>query len=164
MKLIVSCSELVQTVIEAEKAGICFYERLSEVMRSTKARDLFARIGEEEQQHVCELERLSHAADGYHPTQMCAGVSPEEYSAYLRALLEGRLFTDERTCRQMARNTWDEAAAAQLACTFEKEIILFLYEVRRFVPEAEKLAVDRLLEAGYTHLRLLHALGESQRP
>jgi rubrerythrin len=147
-------------VIEAEKIGIGFYECLAESTRSAEARKVFTRIGEEEKEHVPQLERLSDAVADRRPTETYA----EEYYQYLSALVGSRLFRDRRFCRQMARNTWDETAAAQLAASFEKEIILFLHEMRRFVPQAQQGTVDGLLEGEYEHLRRLHAMEQGQPP
>jgi len=158
MSVLLAGSELIQTVIEAERIGIGFYECLAETTMSTEARNLFARIGEEEKEHARELECLLDASQGY----LAAGVYPEEYYGYVKALVAGRLFKDEQTCRQMAKGVQDEAEAAQLASSFERDVILFLHEMRRLVREARQGTVDRLLAGEHAHLTHLHALGRGK--
>ena len=77
------------------------------------------------------------------------------------AFLEGRAFTNEQMCRQMVAGVRDEKEAARLASNLEKEIILFLYEMRRFVPEEQRTGVEWLLDEEYRLLRRLHPLGQS---
>lgn len=153
-----SGAEVVQMVVEAESIGVDFYECLAGAMRSGRAKNVFMRIREEEQQHLAELERLSDAVGAYRAPEMYA----EEYYAYLRALVKSRVFTDKQTCRRMAKNAWDEAAAAQLASDFEKEVILFLYEMRRLVLPRGQSTVDGLLEGEREHLRQLQTLGQDR--
>jgi len=159
MDPVFSGAEIVQMVIEAEEIGVGFYECLAEAARSPEAKNVFARIVEEEKEHVRELERLVDAVHGYRPT----GTYSEEYYAYLSALVDGKVFKDRRACRQMARDAHDEAEAARLAASYEKEIILFIHELRRFVPEAEKATVDRLLEDESKHVGQFHGLAVNRQ-
>jgi len=152
--------DLIEAVIEAEKLGATFYQCLAENTPRTKASDLFARIGQEEREHVQELESLLAAAQGHPPAESY----PDEYHEYLQALVEGRVFPDEETCRQMARDVPDEAEACPLASSFEKQIILLLHEMRRLLPEDRHDTVQRLLEGEYEHLRHLHALEQEGQP
>ena len=147
-----SDTELVEMVARAEKIGVSFYECLAGAARSKDARDLFARIVREEKEHVRELEGLvgHQAAETY----------PDEYYAYLRALVEGRAFGDDQSCQRMAKNTRDESEALRIASDFEKEVILFLHEMRRFLPEGKQETVDRLLRGEHEHIAHLHALGQ----
>ena len=151
-----SDTELVEMVAQAEKIGVGFYECLAGAARSKDARDLFARIAREEKEHVRELEGLVGAAGGH----QTAETYPDENYAYLRALVEGRAFGDEQSCLRMAKNTRDESEALRIASDFEKEVILFLHEMRRFLPEGKQETVDRLLRGEQEHIAHLHALGQ----
>ena len=159
MSAVFTGRDLIDAVIEAEKLGAGFYQCVAENTPATKASDLFARIGQEEREHVQELESLLDAAEGYAPAESY----PDEYHEYLHALVEGKVFPDEETCKQMARDVRDEAQACPLASSFEKQIILFLHEMRRFLPEHRHGVVQKLLEGEYEHVRRLHALEQSAR-
>lgn len=146
--------EIIQLLLESKKIGLEFYDTLSEVTRETRAGNVFRQIRLEEKEHLEELERLSETVSSCHLSK----TYPEEYCRYLKALKDGRIFSDEHTGRQMARNTWDAAAAAQLASAFEREVMILLYELLRLVPETGRAAVDRLLEEEQRHLSLLQAV------
>jgi len=158
MSAFASGRDLIEIAIEAEKRGVAFYGCLAEKLPSAKARDLFARIGQEEKEHLRELRGLLGEADRYHPAERY----PDEYYGYLRALLGDWAFPDEETCVQMASDMEDEAQACPVASTFEKQVILLLHEMRRFVPEDRHATVQKLLEGEYDHVRRLHALEQSQ--
>lgn len=149
-------NEVIQMGIEAEKIGIAFYESLVEITRSIRAKNVFSGIAQEKKEHLRELERLSDVADGCRSTERYS----EEYSKSFCAFVAGRVFTDEQACREMAGNMSDESDAARLASNLEKEMILFLYEMRRLVPEVQRDRVERLLDGEYEHLKRLHALGQ----
>ena len=158
MSLCLSGSNFLQMVIEAEKTGISFYNCLSEVTESTQARKLFASI-EQQKRKMCETWSVPR-------TQPMVAIQQEmpnsEFDKGLHDFIAGRTFTDEETCRQMARNSRDEGEAARLAVNFEKEIILFLYEIRPFVPEIDQGTVSRLFEEEYKQLRSLQALEQNR--
>jgi rubrerythrin len=160
MSAVVTAGEVAQMAIEAEKIGTGLYKSLAEATRSAQAKEYFEWIEEDEEEDVRELQQLSEALNGSQP----AGEHPEDFSRYLRILWETKVFKDGETCREMIENAWDAAEAARLAAIFQREIILFLHELRRCVPEAEQMTVDRLLDGEYRHLRLLYALEAVSRP
>lgn len=158
MSAAVSGRDLIEIAIEAEKRGVAFYRCLAESMPGAKARDLFARMEQEENEHLQELRGLLEEADRYHPAEPY----PDVYYDYLRALLEDWALPGEEACALLARDMEDEAQACPLASTFERQVILLLHEMRRFVPEDAHGTVQRLLEGEYDHVRRLHALEQSQ--
>ena len=155
-----TAGEVAQIVLKAEEIGVGLYRVLAEVASDDQARDMFEWIGEDEGKDIRLLERLSDALDG----QLPEGIDPEDYRKYLSILRETSIFRDEDTCHELARNAWDAEEAAGLACIFEREVILFLHELRRSVPDTERAVVDRLLDGEYKHLRLLHALALCEQP
>jgi rubrerythrin len=160
MSALISGRDLIEIAIEAERRGVTFYGCLAESMPSAKARDLFARMEQEEKEHLRELQGLLGEADRYHPAEPY----PDAYYGYLRALLEDWALPGEEACAQMARDMQDEARACPLASTFERQVILLLHEMRRFVPEDKHGTVQRLLEGEYEHVRHLHALEQEGQP
>ena len=74
--------------------------------------------------------------------------------------MEGRVLGDDQSCQRMAKNTRDESEALRIASDFEKERILFLHEMRRFLPKGKQETVDRLLRGEQEHIAHLHALGQ----
>ena len=157
MSALFTGKDLIDAVVEVEKIGAAFYQCLAENTPSRKASELFARIGQEEREHVQELEGLLGAAERYPPAESY----PDEYHEYLEALVEGRVFPDEETCKRIARDFRGETEACPLASSFERQTILFLHEMRRFLPEDRHGTVQKLLEGEYEHLRHLHALEQS---
>jgi len=160
MSQVAAVGEIAQMVTEAERIGMGLYKSLAETTRSAQAKDYFEWIEEDEEKDVRELQRLSEALNG----RQQAGEHPEDFSRYLKILWETKVFKDGETCREMVKNAWDAAEAARLAGIFERELILFLHELRRCVPEAEQKTVDHLLDGEYEHLRLLYALEVVSQP
>ena len=159
MSALITGRVLIEIAIEAEKRGVAFYRCLAQSMPSAKARDMFARMEQEEEEHLQELRGLLEEADSYHPTEPC----PDDYDGYLRALVEHWALPGEEACAQVAEDMEGKGRACPLASTFETQVILLLHEMRRFVPEDRHGTVQGLLEGEYEHVRRLHALEQSAR-
>lgn len=155
----ITARDLVEIAIEAERKGSAFYGCLAKKMPRAEARSLFARMEQEEKEHLRELQGLLKEEESYHPVEPY----PESYYDYLGILVESWTFQGEPTCEQMVRDMQDEVQACPLASTFEKEVILLLHEMRRFVPEDKHGIVQKLLEGEYEHVRRLHALEQTAR-
>ncbi|HIE50867.1 MAG TPA: hypothetical protein EYP85_03835 [Armatimonadetes bacterium] len=157
MSVLFSGSEIVQMAIQMERSGAAYYECLAKSARDAKAREVFACLAGEEQQHEKDFQRLLTAVGDYRSPE----TYPGEYDAYAKALVESRVFTEVDTCVARAQSVASDAEAVDLAIVAEKDAILFLQEMRRFVPPAEHGAIENLLEQEREHLRRLVELRET---
>jgi rubrerythrin len=154
----ITARDLVEIAIEAERKGAAFYGCLAEKMPHAEVRSLFARMEQEEKEHLRELQGLLMEVENYHHAEPY----PESYYDYLAILVESWTFHGEPTCEQMVQDAQDGAETCPLASTFEKEVILLLHEMRRFVPEDRQGIVEKLLAGEYEHVRHLHALEQGE--
>lgn len=153
MAALISSRDLIEIAIQAETRGAAFYGCLAERMSDAQAREVFARMEREEREHLQELEALLREAHGYPPAEPY----PDGYYDYLRALLDHWALPDEAACARVAEDL-AESDACPLASTFERQVVLLLHEMRRFVPEDKHHVVQRLLDGEYEHVARLHGL------
>ncbi|MCK5380098.1 MAG: rubrerythrin, partial [Candidatus Latescibacteria bacterium] len=68
-------------------------------------------------------------------------------------LADARVFTSDAVVREMVAKVESDVEALTVAIGFEKDSILFLYEMKSLVPESEYGAIDALMQEEKSHLR-----------
>ena len=152
-----TASEVVQAAIQIERNGEVFYDTLASSARDAGARELYTYLSGEEGKHAEVFQKMLEAVGEYRPQESFPG----EYEAYMRALAESRVFTDDKVARDMASHAASPAEAIRIAQGAEKDSILFYYEMRALVPEREHGTLNRLIDEEKSHLRRLTELAKS---
>jgi hypothetical protein len=110
-------------------------------------------------------------AEGHHETAFrtmkaqfvaAAAAAAEAYDGerdeYINALLHSRMLQDESGALQMIHEMKDDQQALDFAIGFEKDTILFMFEMREVLPEGEREQIDTLIQQERTHVRLLQQM------
>lgn len=118
---------------------------------NAEARDLFRHLGEMERQHVQIFRDMPGEASKYQPSES----DTEEYAAYLKALVDSAVFTDDLITSGMAANADSDIEALQLAIGAEKDAILFYYLMRDIMPPRTHPVVNKIIAEEKLHLRQL---------
>jgi len=79
----------------------------------------------------------------------------DEYDVYLKAALDSALFAGPDKALALAEQARDRQTALRMALGFEKDTLLFFYDLREMVSEAEQKAVTGIIREEKTHLRRL---------
>ena len=83
-----------------------------------------------ERDHIRVFQSMLDEADKYEVPEAYAG----EYAAYLQALVDSAVFTDDTVTSELATQSENDIAAIELGVSAEKDSILFYYEMREIVP------------------------------
>ncbi|MCL0089490.1 ferritin family protein [Dehalococcoidia bacterium] len=151
MSISFSTSELINIAIDIERRGMAFYDVMSQSTENTEARDLFRHLGEMERQHVQIFRDMLGEAGKYQPSES----DTEEYAAYLKALVDSAVFTDDLITSGMAANADSDIEALQLAIGAEKDAILFYYLMMDIMPPRTHPVVNKIIAEEKLHLRQL---------
>ncbi|MFH1006621.1 MAG: ferritin family protein [Candidatus Latescibacterota bacterium] len=151
MGILFSGSEVADLCIEIEKNGAAFYHALGESTKEEAVRKLSHYLEGEEKRHQGIFEKLRNALKGYLPVESYPG----EYDLYMKALADERVFTTDAVVRKMAGKVENDLEALTVAIGFEKDSILFLYEMKNLVPDSEYETIDTLVQEEKSHLRQL---------
>lgn len=146
--------ELISIAIGIEQRGIAFYDIMSRSTESATTRDVFKQLAEMEREHIQVFQGMLNEADRYQIPETYAG----EYTAYLQALVDSAVFTDDMATSEMATRTGSDIEALELAIGAEKDSILFYYEMRDIMPQRAYQTVDRIIAEEKSHLRQLSEL------
>ena len=154
MSVTFSGSELINIAIGIERRGIAFYDIMVRSTKNALARDVFQYLADMERQHVQIFQGMLGEADKYQLPETYAG----EYTAYLKALVDSAVFTNDMAASEMAARADSDIEAMELAIIAEKDSILFYYEMKDIMPQRAQETVNKIITEEKSHLRQLSEL------
>mgnify|MGYP005835790993 CR=1 FL=1 len=154
MAELLKIGELLQMAVEDEQTGLTFYNELKKAARSPLVRQAAERFAEQEKVHLKVFSDMVKAAPADTPREDYAG----EYMAYVRALLDGKLFPPEGEAAKLAREAKSDRDAIEVALQFERNTLLFFGEIRNFVARKDQETVEKVMDEERQHLVDLAAL------
>jgi len=140
--------------IGIERLGVAFYDIMTRSSENATARDVFQHLANMEREHIQIFQGMLSEADKYQIPETYAG----EYAAYLQALVDSAVFTDELVTSEMAIQAGSDIKALELSIGAEKDSILFYYEMRDIMPQRAHPTVNKILAEEKSHLRQLSEL------
>ncbi|OGS20530.1 MAG: hypothetical protein A2252_09735 [Elusimicrobia bacterium RIFOXYA2_FULL_39_19] len=143
-----SPGEIVQLGVAIEKNGKDFYSAVAAASESAQAREIFKFLSLEEEKHIIVFTSILSTVEKYEPPEAYT----EEYFAYLRALAESHVFTKKDEGKKIAAKVKSDKEAIDLALGFERDSILFYYEMKKLVLQDSHKAIDRLIAQEQEHL------------
>jgi rubrerythrin len=153
MSVIFSGKEVLNIAIQIEKNGYTFYSQAAKKVTDKTARELIEWLAQEEKSHI---GRFQDILSSFNPEEL--DMSPaefEEYSLYLKALADARVFTTGLKAEEAAQGIKSGDDAINLAIGFEKDSLLFLNGIRMMVKGSDALAVEELQREEMLHLKKL---------
>jgi rubrerythrin len=154
MSISFSGSELINIAIGIEGRGIVFYDVMAKSTQNEAAREVFNYLADMERDHIESFKEMLEEADKF---QVPADESGQ-YTAYLRALVDSAVFSDDLVTSEMAAQAESDAAALELAIRAEKDSILFYYEMKEVMPQRAQATVNKIIAEEKSHLRQLSEL------
>jgi len=154
MSISFSGSELINIAIGIEGRGIVFYDVMAKSTQNEAAREVFNYLADMERNHIETFKDMLEGADKF---QIPADESGQ-YTAYLRALVDSAVFSDDMVTSEMAAQAESDTAALELAIMAEKDSILFYYEMKEVMPQRAQATVNKIIAEEKSHLRQLSEL------
>jgi rubrerythrin len=151
MSIVFSGSELINIAIGIERRGVTFYDIMARSADNEIARNLFQGLADMEREHIQIFQDMQDGAGNH----QLAESATEEYAAYLQALIDDAVFTDDMITSEMATQADSDIKAMELAISAEKESILFYYEMRDVMPRQALPIINRIITEEKSHLRQL---------
>jgi len=149
-----TAAEALKWAMEIEENGEAFYNTVAARSADPEVKALFEDLAVQERRHYQVfqgmLERVKPA-----PDLSLIGVQYDEYEDYLQAALANALFAGKDKGLTLARKAQDRETALQAAMSFEKDTLLFFYDLREMVSEAEREAISNVILEEKAHLRRL---------
>lgn len=154
MSITFSGGELVNIAIGIERRGVIFYDTMAKSTKNITAREVFQNLADVEREHIQIFQNMLTEAEKYQIPENYAA----EYAAYLQALVDNAVFTDDFITSELATNANSDIKALELAISAEKDSILFYYGMKEITPQRVRPAVNKILAEEKSHLRQLSEL------
>jgi len=154
MSLFFSGKEVVDMALRIEANGLAFYRTALTRVKDPAVKAAYQHLAMEEERHSREFGRLLTSQAGVPNPPGTA----QEFSEYLTALIDSRIFVDEAGARAGALGVRDDAEAVEMGMRMESETILFFTEVRDLVRRDDQAVLDGILGEERDHLRRLSLL------
>lgn len=151
MSVLLSAEEIFALAKQIEKSGQAYYRAVAESTGSAELRRLFEHLAEQEARHYAYFDRLSRE----YPELEIDQAGWEETSAYIRATSDSRFFIGEDKAIGLARTVTEPKAAIDIAIGFEKDTLLFFYELLNLTPPGSRSAAAEIVEEEKRHIRML---------
>ena len=140
-------SELIDIAIKDEESGVEFYRALAAGVRDPRVRERMLAIAAQEVAQVDWFKKM-RAEIGQ---AQVAEQYPGEDDEYLHALT-APAFPDAADAAELARKAKTDVEAINLAMRIEKDTLLLLVEMKRFLGEEHHKYVDVVIDEEKEHL------------
>jgi rubrerythrin len=150
-----TAAEALEMAMEIEKNGEVFYNAAAAKSGDVEVTALFEDLAAQEQIHYRIFQKM---LGGVILAPALPAEEYDQYQAYLQAALDNALFAGEDKALALAEKATDRETALRAALGFEKDTMLFFYDLREMVGEADKETISRVIGEERKHVRRLAAL------
>lgn len=143
-----SIVEVIEQAVQTEKLGYQFYTSMAEKFKKEdRLVKLFNDLAQKELRHEKTFSELKDIVGDSEPEGW------EEVSQYMRAIVESEFFLGNNKALPSMENIKSVEDAVNFAIWFEKETLLYFYEINRLVKEKE--IVEEIINEERSHVRWL---------
>jgi rubrerythrin len=152
---VLTAAEALKWALEIENNGEAFYNAVAARSADPEVKALFEDLAAQERGHYQVFQRM---LEGVKPDPDLSGIGyeVEEYQTYLQVALDRALFAGPDKGLTLAKQAQDQETALRAAMSFEKDTLLFFYDLREMmVSEAERRVVSDIILEEKAHVRRL---------
>lgn len=149
-----TAAEALRWAMEIEENGEAFYNTVAARSADAEVKALFEDLAVQERGHYRTFQKMLEKVKP-EPDLSSVNIYYEDYEDYLRVALVNALFGGQDKGLTLARKAQDRETALQAAIGFEKDTLLFFYDLREMVSEAERQIVSDIILEEKSHLRRL---------
>jgi rubrerythrin len=157
MGVFFSSVELVRIAVRNEETGFDFYTQAAARARTPELKRLFDDLAAQEQAHKEKFLGFMRRNQDPAPPDAPEGAPsvPTDTDRYIAAMTDNRLFDGENKNIVLAATAADEKAAVEFALGFEKDTLLFFYQMLEQVRSADQPMVQIIILEEKNHIRRL---------
>jgi rubrerythrin len=149
---LLKAADVVELAMQLEKNGETFYRAVAQKSKSPQIRSLFEDLAEQEVKHFAVFARLSRTVQD---NPLMTDEEWDQYSGYLNATIQTAFFEGPDKALAAAERVMDEKEAVRMAVSFEKETLLFFYDLRDMVSTADRAFIEKVVAEEKSHIRRL---------
>lgn len=150
-----TAAEAINIALRIEETGEAFYRGVAGKVQDPALRATFEDLAVQEQRHYNTFMKLSGYvmdAPSHSPQEW------EEYVQYLQAAVDNALFAGPDKALAMAESVTDVQEALRMALGFEKDTLLFYYDLRELMRESDRPIIGEIIREEKAHVRRIAGL------
>ncbi|MDP8258262.1 MAG: ferritin family protein [Candidatus Aadella gelida] len=151
-----TAKDVLQMAAQAKTRGVELYIALARNCENYHVGNLFTEFAKDEQRHKHHIEKWIDEL----PAKIREEAYPGERALYLKALVDANTFHCNSAQKQALEKTISEEEALQAGITFEKDLMLFLHDLRQHTAGNGVDAIDSLIDEESRHMREMFYLKE----
>jgi rubrerythrin len=151
MGMMLSSEEVFSLAMEIEKSGHAYYSTIADSAEFANVSELFTFLAEQEIAHYRYFEKLKETA----PELVVDAEEWEQTSEYIRATTESRFFIGKDRAIQLAKSATTAIEAVDYAIGFEKDTLLYFFELHNVSPPESKKSAMEIVEEEKRHVKML---------
>lgn len=160
MAIFYSPLEVIEMAIKIEERGNEFYQHASKKTKLTPLKTLFNFLADEELKHQKTFKALYKLID---QEIQSLPYNWDEVSRYLQAITDSRFFVSEFNPMSYLARVKTAESLLKYAIEFEKQTLLFYYEIKNFVKDEHKSLVDKIIDQEKQHIKKLSLIKEHSK-
>jgi rubrerythrin len=145
-------ADIVELAMQVEQSGEAFYRAVAAKIDTPEARELFEYLAGQEVIHYKVFQRLSQSI---HEAPFMTDDEWELYMDYLSGTVQSAFFEGTDKALALAESVSNTQQAIQMAIGFEKETLLFFYDLRERIPDADRAVVEKVIAEEKRHVQRL---------
>ena len=149
---VLTAAEALKWALEIEKNGETFYKAVAGKSAEPEVKALFEDLAAQERGHYRVFQKMLEEVK---PDPDLSRLDYDEYQTYLQVALADALFAGPDKGLALAAQAQDRETALRAAMGFEKDTLLFFYDLREMVSKAEREAISDIILEEKAHLRRL---------
>ena len=147
-----TAAEAIEMAMEIETNGEVFYNEAASKSTDAQVKALFEDLAIQERGHYRAFQKMLQGAQ---PAPELPAAEYDQYQTYVQAALDQALFAGPDKALSLARQAEDREMALRAAIGFEKDTLLFFYDLRDMVNEADRETVSSIIREEKKHLHRL---------
>ena len=155
MSVIFSGDEIIEMAVRTEATGFDFYTLAKENAKSAELKDLFNYLAEEELKHKAIYEEMTDVI--VEPAQGLP-VDWNEVGEYVQAMVDSSFFLGGDKNINLAAKAKDDKEVVDFALGFEKDTLLYFYQLRDLVKSVNKPVIEKIIKQEQLHIQKLSAI------
>ncbi len=150
-----TAAEGLEMAMEIEKNGELFYREVASSNSDPDIKALFEDLAAQEQGHYRLFQKMVGKVE---PAPPLPAAEYDQYDTYVQVALESALFAGPDKALALARQATDRETALRAALGFEKDTLLFFYDLRDMVREQDRETIGKIIREEKKHIRRLAAM------
>lgn len=145
----VSCNEVFEMALQIEQMGYDFYKTMAHNATNTQLRNGYNQLALEEKRHLDSFELLRDSIEKIDTNRLD---NWDEVSLYFKALIDTKVLPTSPEKNSLVEELKDEIGAIHISISFEKDTILFLQELNRWLNPEDQQKIEKLINEEKSHI------------